>query len=373
MKLGIVGYRGMVGQVLMERMLSEGDFNHFESYFFSTSSAGALNPLHGKIKNSNPELLSAYDINKLKEMDIILSCQGGEYTLKVYPELKSNNFKGHFIDASSALRMDKSASLILDPINLFEIKNYLQNGGKVHVGANCTVSLMMLAIGGLLKENLVEWVSSMTYQAASGAGARHMNELLTQMKYVTDITNKEGSNLADKILQVEKDVKGIINSSSFPIDNFGHPLAFNLLPFIDVEHEKGQSKEEWKAAVELNKILNSKNYIPVDGTCVRVGAMRCHAQGLTIKLKKNVPIDEIHDLISSHNQWVKLIPNEKPETLKKLTPANTSGSLDIPIGRVRKMIIGDEYLNAFTVGDQLLWGAAEPLRRMLNIILDYKS
>lgn len=372
MKLGIVGWRGMVGQVLMERMLAEDDFKHFETHFFTTSQFGQTHPFVGKIKNG-PELLKdANSLDELKAMDIILTCQGGDYTKAIHQKLREAGFKGFWIDAASTLRMHQDSTLILDPVNLAVIKSSIQAGKRDFIGANCTVSLMMLAIGGLLENNLVEWVTSMTYQAASGAGARHMNELLNQMKYVTDRTLNAETNLSEKILQVEKNVKSIINSPEFPKENFGAPLAFNLLPFIDAEWEQGQSKEEWKGSVELNKILGTKEFIPVDGTCVRVGAMRCHSQGLTIKLKKDVPLAEIESMIQSHNQWVKLVPNNKPDSMSTLTPAYASGTLNIPIGRVRKMNLGNQYLNAFTVGDQLLWGAAEPLRRMLHIVLANK-
>lgn len=373
MKLGIVGWRGMVGQVLMERMLSENDFKHFEVTFFSTSQKNQKNPYSEQIKNSDPILQDAHDIKSLSQMDIILTCQGGDYTKEIHSKLRAENYKGYWIDAASTLRMKDDAVIVLDPINLDVIKSNLAKNTLDYVGGNCTVSLMLLAIGGLFKHNLVDWVTSMTYQAASGAGARHMNELLTQMKYVTDRTMNEGVNLSEKILQVEKNVKTLINSSEFPTENFGYPLAFNLLPFIDVPLENGQSKEEWKGSVEANKIMQTSKFIPIDGTCVRVGAMRCHSQGLTIKLNKNVPMDEVNAMIKEHNQWVHLVPNEKPATMKELTPAFASGTLSIPIGRVRKMNLGDEYLNAFTVGDQLLWGAAEPLRRMLHIILDYRK
>lgn len=369
MKLGIVGWRGMVGQVLMERMLAEDDFKHFETHFFTTSQFGLNHPFTNQIKNGPEKLKDAHSINDLMQMDIIITCQGGDYTKDIHPKLKTAGFKGFWIDAASTLRMHQEATLILDPLNLEVIKSALKSGKKDFIGANCTVSLMMLAIGGLLKQGVVEWVTSMTYQAASGAGARHMNELLKQMKFVTDRTMNEGDNLSEKILQVEKTVKNLINSNDFPTENFGAPLAFNLLPFIDTEWEQGQSKEEWKGSVELNKILGTKEFIPVDGTCVRVGAMRCHSQGLTIKINKDIPLDEIEMMIKEHNQWVKLVPNKKPDTMATLTPAFTSGTLSIPIGRVRKMNVGNQYLNAFTVGDQLLWGAAEPLRRMLHIIL----
>jgi aspartate-semialdehyde dehydrogenase len=370
-KLGIVGWRGMVGQVLMERMLFEDDFQHFETTFFSTSNSGGENPYSTLVKNAEVKLKDAFNLAELMKMDIILSCQGGDYTKEIHAKLRKEGYRGFWIDAASTLRMEDEATIILDPINLDNIKLSLTNGKKDFVGGNCTVSLMLLATGGLFANNLVEWVTSMTYQAASGAGARHMNELLTQMKFVTDITSKKSTNLAEKILDVEKDVKKIINSKEFPIENFGYPLAFNLLPFIDSEWSDGQSKEEWKGSVEANKILGkTKNdFIPIDGTCVRVGAMRCHSQGLTIKLKKEIPLDEINGMLSEHNEWVRLIPNKKLDTMKELTPAHASGTLQIPIGRVRKMNLGPTYLNAFTVGDQLLWGAAEPLRRMLKLLV----
>lgn len=372
MKLGIVGWRGMVGQVLMERMLAEDDFSHFESHFFTTSQFGQNHPFVEKIKNGPEKLKDAYSIDDLKSMDVIISCQGGDYTKEIHSKLRNAGFHGFWIDAASTLRMNDDSTLILDPVNLPVIKSAIHAGKRDFIGANCTVSLMMLGIGGLLQNNVVEWVTSMTYQAASGAGARHMNELLKQMKYVTDRTLNKGENLSENILQVEKNVKTLINSTEFPTENFGAPLAFNLLPFIDSEWDLGQSKEEWKGSVELNKILGTTEFIPVDGTCARVGAMRCHSQGLTIKLKKDLPINEIESMIKEHNQWVKLIPNNKSESMAKLTPAYTSGTLNIPIGRVRKMNIGNQYLNAFTVGDQLLWGAAEPLRRMLRIVLENK-
>ena len=292
------------------------------------------------------------------------------YTKKVHSELRASGFKGYWIDAASTLRMEDQAVIILDPLNKNVIKSALKNNQKDFIGGNCTVSLMMLAIGGLFEQDLIEWVTSMTYQAASGAGARHMNELLRQMKFVTDQVMSTGENLSDQILQVEKNVKNLLSDNQFPKDNFGYPLAFNLLPWIDSEWQNGQSKEEWKGSVEANKILQTKSFIPIDGTCVRVSSMRCHSQGLTIKLKKDVPLNEIESMIKEHNQWVKFTPNTKEETLKTLTPQFASGSLQIPIGRVRKMNLGPTYLNAYTVGDQLLWGAAEPLRRMLHIILE---
>jgi aspartate-semialdehyde dehydrogenase len=371
LKLGIVGWRGMVGQVLMDRLTHESDLSHFETTLFSTSQKGQLSPY--KIANGNPVLQDAYALTDLKKMDIILTCQGGDYTKKIHSELRASGFKGYWIDAASALRMEDSAVIVLDPMNKDVIEKALKNGQKDFVGGNCTVSLMMLALGGLFKNNQIEWVTSMTYQAASGAGARHMNELLRQMKFVTDKVMSHGENLSDQILQVEKKVVELLADPQFPKENFGYPLAFNLLPWIDIPVEFGQSKEEWKGAAEANKILQTKNFIPIDGTCVRVSAMRCHSQGLTIKLKSDIPLDEIEAMIKSHNQWVKFVPNNKEDTLKMLTPAYASGNLQIPIGRVRKMNLGPTFLNAFTVGDQLLWGAAEPLRRMLLILLENHS
>ena len=303
-------------------------------------------------------------------MDIILTCQGGDYTSKVHSELRASGFKGYWIDAASTLRMEDHAVIILDPINKNLITEALHQNQKDFIGGNCTVSLMMLALGGLFKNNSIEWITSMTYQAASGAGARHMNELLAQMKFVTDRVMNQGENLSEQILQIEKKVKNLLTDPAFPSSNFGHPLAFNLLPWIDTEMDNGQSREEWKGGAEANKILQTKTLIPIDGTCVRVSAMRCHSQALTIKLKENIPMDEIEAMIKEHNQWVKFVPNSKQETLKSLTPEFASGCLQIPIGRMRKMNLGPTYLNAYTVGDQLLWGAAEPLRRMLHLILE---
>ena len=344
-KLGIVGWRGMVGQVLIERMIAEADFDHFETTFFSTSQAGNDNPIVGK--NIDSKLYDANDLSKLSKMDIILTCQGGDYTKKIHAELRSMGFKGFWIDAASTLRMEKDSVIILDPVNLDVIKSAIHNNQKDFIGGNCTVSLMMLALGGLFKNGAIEWITSMTYQAASGAGARNMNELLNQMKFVTDrvLTHKE-NDLSDQILKIEKKVKTLLSDEDFPKAQFGHPLAFNLLPWIDSALENGQSKEEWKGSVEANKILQSKTFIPIDGTCVRVSSMRCHSQGLTIKLNKNIPMDEIETMIKEHNPWAKFIPNDKEATLKYLTPAYASGNLEIPIGRMRKMNLGDQYLNA---------------------------
>ncbi|MBC7714306.1 MAG: aspartate-semialdehyde dehydrogenase [Rhizobacter sp.] len=369
MKLGIVGSRGMVGQVLMERMLQENDLKHFETTFFSTSNAGGEHPF-SKISNVDPKLKDGNDVNELKKMDVIITCQGGDYTKAVYSNLRSQGFKGYWIDAASTLRMESDSTIILDPVNLDVIKKALKDGKTDFIGGNCTVSLMLLALGGLFKAGQIEWMTSMTYQAASGGGARHMNELLNQMKFFTDRVMATETNLSNKILEVEKNITGLMSDSAFPKENFGFPLAANLLPWIDADLENGQSKEEWKAMAEGNKILQSTKAIPIDGTCVRVSSLRCHAQALTIKLKKNIPLDEIEMMLAEHNPWAKVVANNKSDSLRYLTPQYASGKLEVPVGRLRKMYMGDDYLNAFTVGDQLLWGAAEPLRRMLHILLE---
>jgi aspartate-semialdehyde dehydrogenase len=371
MKLGIVGWRGMVGQVLMERMKSFGDFDHFETYFFSTSNSGGDHPF-SFLKNCHPVLLDAYNLIELKNMDIILTCQGGDYTNHVFKNLKKEGFKGYWVDAASSLRMEEASTIILDPVNLDLIKLALRENKREFIGGNCTVSLMLMALGGLFKHKHIEWMTSMTYQAASGGGARHMNELLSQMKFFTDKVMSQTTQLSDKILEVEKTVTSLMSDQLFPKENFGHSLACSLLPWIDSDLSNGQSKEEWKAGAEANKILMSEHLIPIDGTCVRVSSMRCHAQALTIKLNKNIPLDEIEGMIKEHNEWVKVVPNNKTDSLKYLTPQYASGKCEVPVGRLRKMNMGETYLNAFTVGDQLLWGAAEPLRRMLHIILENK-
>lgn len=363
LKVGFVGYRGMVGSVLLDRMKSENDFRSFESYFFSTSSPGADSPV---VANCYQKLLDAKSIKELSQMDVIITCQGGEYTQEIYPEIRKN-WKGIWIDAASTLRMKDESVIILDPVNKNQIMSALRNGVNTFVGGNCTVSLMLIALHGLFKEDLVEWVSSMTYQAASGAGAKNMIELLSQMNAIGE---KWKSHPAQDALFLEKEMTTLINSPNFPTENFGHPLALNLLPWIDSDLGNGQSKEEWKAQVEANKILGSKKIIPIDGTCVRVSALRCHSQGLTIKLKKSAHLSTVEELIQNANPWVKLVSNNKVDSLKELTPAAVSGTLQIPIGRVRKMSLGDEYINAYTIGDQLLWGAAEPLRCMLRSIID---
>lgn len=362
-KVGFIGWRGMVGSVLMERMAAESDFSHMESYFFSTSQTGEAAP---KVTNAHDKLLSAMDSKELAKMDILVSCQGGEYTTEIFPMLRKDGWKGVWIDAASTLRLKDDAVIVLDPVNRTFIQDSIHKGVKNFVGGNCTVSLLLIALDGLFKENLVEWVSSMTYQAASGAGAKNMIELLDQMKSVGTAFAK---NPAGSALDLEKQMTTLMASSEFPKTNFGHPLALNVLPWIDSEMPSGQSKEEWKAQVEANKILQTKTVIPIDGTCVRVGALRCHSQGLTIKLKKSAHPSTVEEIISSANPWVKLIANNKPDSLRELTPAAVSGKLHIPIGRVRPMTLGDQYFNAFTLGDQLLWGAAEPLRCVLRQVL----
>ena len=371
-KVGFVGWRGMVGSVLMERMIAEKDFNGaYSAQFFTTSQVGLPAP---NVGIDTPDLLSAFEVKELSNMDIIVSCQGGDYTTGNYTKLRENGWRGYWIDAASTLRMADSSVIVLDPVNRKVIDAALASGKKDFVGGNCTVSLMLMAIGGLFEQGLVEWVSSMTYQAASGAGAKNMRELLAQMQYLGSVANPYLKTPSSAILDLDRAISQAIRDEENPIENFNAPLAGALIPWIDKPYDEfaGQSKEEWKGFVETNKILGkTDNKIPVDGTCVRIGAMRCHSQGLTIKLNKNVPLNDIESIISSHNDWVKFIPNVKDLTLKELTPAAVTGTLSVPVGRVRKMRMGDDYLNAFTVGDQLLWGAAEPLRRMLKIVLEY--
>ncbi|BCS55898.1 aspartate-semialdehyde dehydrogenase [Geobacter sp. SVR] len=365
MKVGIVGWRGMVGSVLMQRMQEEGDFNiGIEPVFFSTSQAGQPAPMNaGTLK-------SADDIAELKKLDVILTCQGGDYTKAIHPELRKQGWNGYWIDAASTLRMEDNAVIILDPVNRNVIDAALAKGQKDFIGGNCTVSLMLMALGGLFKAGLVEWLSSMTYQAASGAGAPNMRELLSQMGVLSGVVAEELKNPSSAILEIDRKVTETLRNGSLPVKEFGFPLAGNVLPWIDREVEDGQSREEWKGFAETNKILGATSPIPVDGICVRVGAMRCHSQALTIKLTKDLPLAEIESLIANDNEWVKLVPNNKADTLAQLTPAAISGTLTVPIGRVRKMKMGPQYLQAFTCGDQLLWGAAEPLRRMLRILVE---
>lgn len=371
MRVGLIGWRGMVGSVLMQRMVEERDFDLIEPVFYSTSQIGIPAPNLGKDAGM---LQDAYDIDSLKQLDAIITCQGGGYTEKVYPALRQAGWKGYWIDAASTLRLDPDAIITLDPVNLAQIQQGISQGTTTFVGGNCTVSLMLMGLGGLYEKGLVEWVSAMTYQAASGAGAQNMRELIAQMGVINDSVSSELANPSSSILDIDRKVAQTMRSDSFPTDQFGVPLAGSLIPWIDVKRDNGQSKEEWKAEVEANKILGLQNTpIPIDGTCVRIGAMRCHSQALTIKLKQNVPLDEIEEIIASHNQWVKVIANERDITSRELSPAKVTGTLSIPVGRLRKMSMGEDFLNAFTVGDQLLWGAAEPLRRTLRIILAEKQ
>lgn len=368
MRVGFVGWRGMVGSVLMERMLAENDFADIEPIFFTTSNVGGQGPNIGK---DIPTLKDAHSIEELKTLDVILSCQGGDYTKAVFEDLRKAGWDGYWIDAASTLRMSDDAIIVLDPVNDSVIKDGLAKGVKNYVGGNCTVSLMLMGLGGLFNEGLVEWATSMTYQAASGAGARNMRELIQQMGVLRDNVSAELADPASAILDIDRKVAASMRSGNFPTDNFGAPLAGSLLPFIDTQLDNGQSREEWKAQAETNKILGSEgNPVPVDGTCVRIGAMRCHAQALTLKLKKDVPLADVESLIAGANDWVKVVPNERDATLRDLTPTAATGTLSIPVGRLRKLSMGDQYLNAFTVGDQLLWGAAEPVRRMLRILVE---
>lgn len=366
-KVGIIGWRGMVGSVLMERMQEEGDFKKIKSYLFSTGLKGTKAPTY---ENCHETVLDSNSLDSLTDMDIIISCQGGAYTNDIHPKLRQANWQGLWIDAASALRMKDNSIIVLDPVNKDIINQGLNSGVKDFVGGNCTVSLMLMGLGGLFKEGLVEWMTSMTYQAASGAGARNMIELLDQMKYFGDkLDNQRKANPATSALEYEKIMTESFNDQDFPKEQFGYPLGLSLLPWIDVKMENGQSKEEWKAQVEANKILGAKDIIPIDGTCVRVASLRCHSQAFTIKLKKSVDLNTIETLISEANDWVEFVPNDRELTYQKLTPAYTTGTMKIPVGRVRKMTIGDDYLNAFSIGDQLLWGAAEPLRRTLMMAI----
>ncbi len=364
MKVGLVGWRGMVGSVLLQRMQEENDFVGLEPVFFSTSQTGQPAPMNaGTLKDAS-------DLAELQKLDVIITCQGGDYTKSVHPDLRKAGWQGYWIDAASSLRMESDAVIILDPVNRNVIDTALANGQKDFIGGNCTVSLMLMAIGGLFRAGLVEWVSSMTYQAASGAGAPNMRELLAQMGHLHGSVAGLLEDPASAILDIDSDVTASLNGVHLPKQEFGYPLAGSLLPWIDREVEDGQSREEWKGYAETNKILGYDSPVPIDGLCVRVGAMRCHSQALTIKLNKDLPIEEIEALLDNDNQWVKLVPNTKLATLEQLTPAATSGTLTVPVGRVRKMKMGPQYISAFTCGDQLLWGAAEPLRRMLRILME---
>jgi aspartate-semialdehyde dehydrogenase len=366
-RVGFVGWRGMVGSVLMQRMREEDDFSRIEPEFFTTSQKGGSGPDIGK---EIPPLQDAYDITQLKTQDIIISCQGGTYTNEIFSKLRQGGWHGYWVDAASTLRMDKDAVIILDPVNMPVIKQALHDGVKNYIGGNCTVSLMLMAIGGLFEKNMVEWTNAMTYQAASGAGAQNMRELLQQMGETHRVAKDLLENPASSILEIDREVAGTLRDKKFPVDNFGVPLAGSLIPWIDKDVGNGQSREEWKGQAETNKIMGADNQVPIDGICVRVGAMRCHSQALTIKLKQDVPLNEIEEIVADSNDWVQVVPNERETTTKKLTPTAVTGELSIPVGRIRKLNMGGEYLSAFTVGDQLLWGAAEPLRRMLRILVE---
>ena len=367
-KIGFIGWRGMVGSVLMERMREESDFKDIEPVFFTTSQAGQKGPDVGV---EIPLLQSAFDIETLSQMDAIVTCQGGDFTKQVYPQLRNSGWQGYWIDAASALRMQDSSIIVLDPVNSKVIEDGLASGVKDYIGGNCTVSLMLMALGGLFNANLVEWASSMTYQAASGAGAQNMRELISQMGVIEDSVSGALANPSSAILDIDRQVTNTLRSDSFPVDNWGFPLAGSLLPYIDSQLDNGQSREEWKNQAETNKILGLEaKPIPLDGLCVRIGAMRCHSQALTIKLTQDVPMDEIEAMLAEANQWAKFVPNTKEDSVAHLTPAAVTGELTVPVGRLRKMNMGDQFLSAFTVGDQLLWGAAEPLRRMLRILIE---
>ena len=372
-KVGIIGWRGMVGSVLVQRMRDERDFDLIDATFFSTSQAGGKGPEIGK---SVGLVKDAKHIVDLAAMDILISCQGGEYTTEIYPQLRAAGWNGYWIDAAKTLRMKDDAVIVLDPVNMSVIKSAMAKGIKNYIGGNCTVSCMMMGLHGLFEHDLIEWMTCMTYQAASGGGAQHMRELLTQFGLVHGAVADLLADPASSILEIDKKVLAKQNDGSLPRDNFrGVPLAGNLIPWIDQDMKNGMSLEEWKGGAETTKILGrgapfDKLVTPVDSLCVRVGAMRCHSQALTIKLKKDLPLDEISQIIASANPWVKVVPNEREATERELTPAAVTGRLQIPVGRLRKLAMGGEYLSAFTVGDQLLWGAAEPLRRMLRIVLN---
>ena len=367
--VGLVGWRGMVGSVLLQRMSEEKDFDHIEPVFFSTSNAGGKGPVidgreTGKLQDGN-------SIADLKKLDIVITCQGGDYSKAMHPQLRAAGWKGYWIDAASALRMEDDAVIILDPLNLHLIKDALAKGVKDFIGGNCTISLMLMGMHGLFKADLVEWATAMTYQAASGAGAANMRELLAQMGAIHGAVAPQLDDPASAILGIDRRTIDVMRGESFPRSEFGFPLAGSLLPWIDKDLGNGQSREEWKAEAEGNKILGRGrgDTIPMDGLCVRVGAMRCHSQALTVKLRRDVPLADIEGLLAAANPWVSVVPNTREATLAGLTPAKVTGTLGVPIGRLRKLSMGPEYLAAFTVGDQLLWGAAEPLRRMLRLLL----
>ncbi len=368
-RVGFIGWRGMVGSVLMQRMREENDFAAIdEPVFFTTSQLGQPGPDIGK---AVAPLQDAMDFDTLRTLDAIVTCQGGDYTKQVYADLRGSGWQGYWIDAASALRMEPQTVIILDPVNRGVIDRALDSGVRDFIGGNCTVSLMMMAMGGLFEHDMIDWISVMTYQAASGGGARHMRELIAGMGSLHRKVQPLLDDPASAILEIDRLVTEDLRAAGFPREQFGVPLAGSLIPWIDAQLENGQSREEWKGGVEANKILGRvEDMIPIDGLCVRVGAMRCHSQALTVKLRRNLPLPEIHQMLAASNDWVRVLPNDREVTMRELTPAAVTGKLDIPVGRLRKLNIGDEYLAAFTVGDQLLWGAAEPLRRMLNILLN---
>jgi aspartate-semialdehyde dehydrogenase len=366
MRVGIIGWRGMVGSVLVQRMREERDFDLVDPHFFSTSQAGAAGPAIGK---PTPSVEDANDLRALAAMDILISCQGGDYTSAVHPRLREQGWTGYWIDAARTLRMSDDAVIILDPVNRRVIDRALDQGVKDYIGGNCTVSLMLLALHGLFRADLVEWMTSMTYQAASGGGAKHMRELVSQMGAAHSSVAALLADPGSSILEIDRTLTSTQRGADFPIANFGHALAGSLLPWIDADLGTGQSREEWKAEAEGNKILGrSEQPVPIDGICVRVGSMRCHSQAVTMKLRRDVPLPEIERLIDEANDWVTVVPNREDDSLDRLTPTAVTGTLTIPVGRLKKLSMGGEYLQAFTVGDQLLWGAAEPLRRMLRIL-----
>ena len=368
-RVGFVGWRGMVGSVLMQRMREERDFDHIDPAFFTTSNVGGQGPDIGRAAGA---LGDARSIEALKALDVVVTCQGGEYTNEVYPKLRAAGWTGYWIDAASALRMNADAVIILDPVNMDVIEDALARGIRNYIGGNCTVSLMLMGLHGLFKHGLVEWLTAMTYQAASGAGAQHMRELLAQMGVAHRAAEALLADPASAILEIDRRVADALRSERLPKGEFGAPLAASLLAWIDKDLGNGQSREEWKAQAEGNKILGrAANPIPMDGICVRIGAMRCHSQAVTIKLTRDVPLDEIHAMLAEANPWVRLVPNEREASLRELSPVAVTGSMHVPVGRLRKLAMGPQYLAAFTVGDQLLWGAAEPLRRMLRILREH--
>jgi len=368
LRVGIVGWRGMVGSVLVQRMREEGDFDVVDPVFFSTSQAGGRAPAIGKDVEA---VQDANDLDALRALPVIISCQGGDYTNAVYPKLRAAGWRGYWIDAASALRMQDGAVIVLDPVNRALIEQAYADGVRDFIGGNCTVSLMLMGMAGLFQHDLVEWATCMTYQAASGAGAANVRELVSQMATIGDRARAVLDNPAASALDLDRVVTQTVRGADLEKDQFGQALAANLLPWIDKDLGNGQSREEWKAQAEANKILGRNGaQIPIDGICVRIGAMRCHSQALTVKLRRDVPLDEIEGMLLEAHEWARVVPNQREASLAELTPAAVSGKLSVPVGRLRKLPMGGEYLAAFTVGDQLLWGAAEPLRRMLRILLD---